>query len=411
MLNTGKLAGKTVFITGASRGIGKSIGLKFAKDGAKIVIAAKSAEPHKTLPGTIYTAAEEIEKAGGKALPCVVDVRSEEAVQTAVEQAVKEFGGIDILVNNASAIHLSKTSETPMKRYDLMNQINARGTFLCSKMCLPYLRQSKNAHIVNIAPPLNMKPVWFKQHVAYTIAKYGMSMCTLGMSAELQGKVGVNSLWPKTAIATAAMEMLGGGESIWKSCRSPDIMADAAYCVVNRDAKNYTGQFLVDEEVLQENGVKDFSSYLMPGASEESLMPDYFLDAAEKYALANEAKAEDVAANTQARHDGPVFHIFKKLDRIIEKQGSDTFGIKAIYVFQLGKDGTWHLDLKNGKAGPLAAPIEADVTFSLGADDFVNMFAGKLSPTSAFMGGQMKISGDMALAMKLQKVMGTVQGK
>nr|XP_012234932.1 PREDICTED: hydroxysteroid dehydrogenase-like protein 2 isoform X4 [Linepithema humile] len=200
MINTGKLAGRTIFITGASRGIGKSIALKAAKDGANIVIAAKTAQAHPKLPGTIYTAANEIEAAGGKALPCIVDVRDEAQVINAVENAVAKFGGIDVVVNNASAISLTDTVSTDMKRYDLMNNINARGTFLVSKICIPYLKKSANPHIINISPPLNMKPIWFKNHVAYTIAKYGMSMCVLGMAEELKlDNIAVNAVWPKTA--------------------------------------------------------------------------------------------------------------------------------------------------------------------------------------------------------------------
>merc|ERR1712168_83123 len=249
-MNTGKLAGYTIFITGASRGIGKAIGLKAAKDGANIVIAAKTAQAHPKLPGTIYTAAKEIEDAGGKCLPCVVDIRDEANVNEAVEEAVKTFGGIDMLINNASAISLTGTLATPMKKYDLMNQVNARGTYLCSRACLPHLLNSKKSgkqpHILNISPPLSMKPIWFKNHTAYTIAKYGMSMCVLGMSAELQDSgIAVNALWPKTAIITAAMEMLGGGsDGVAAQCRTPDIMADAAYAILTKPAE-FTGNFVI----------------------------------------------------------------------------------------------------------------------------------------------------------------------
>jgi len=220
------LAGKTLFITGASRGIGKAIGLRAARDGANVVVAAKTIEPHPKLPGTIYTAASEMEMAGGRSLAVPMDVRFEEQVQAAVDKAVERFGGIDILVNNASAISLTGTLETEMKRYDLMHQINTRGTFLCSKACIPHLKKAENPHVLNLASPLNMEARWFAPHVAYTMAKYGMSMCVLGMSAELEDDgVAVNALWPKTAIATAAMQMLGGDESI-KACRKPEIMAD-----------------------------------------------------------------------------------------------------------------------------------------------------------------------------------------
>jgi len=271
MLNTGRLAGKTVYITGGSRGIGEKIGLKCAKDGANVVVAAKTAEPHPKLPGTIYTAAKAMEDAGGKGLACVVDIRDEEQVARSIEETVKHFGGIDIVINNASAISLTGTEATPMKKYDLMNQINARGTYLVSKLALPYLKNSKkNPHILNISPPLNMRPRWFKDHCAYTMAKYGMSMCVLGMSEEFkQYGIGVNALWPQTAIITAAMEMLGGGKEIASECRTTDIMADAAYVILTRDAKNFTGQFVVDEAILREEGMTDFSQYAaVPGTSE-----------------------------------------------------------------------------------------------------------------------------------------------
>ena len=275
------LKGKTLFITGASRGIGKAIGLRAAQDGANVVVAAKTTEPHPKLPGTIYTAAEEIEKAGGKALAVVVDVRDEAQVRAAVEQAVAKFGGIDILVNNASAISLTGTLQTPMKRYDLMHQINTRGTFLCSQVCLPHLMDSAkkghNPHILNLSPPLDMKAKWFGPHVAYTMAKYGMSMCVLGMAEELRGNgIGVNALWPRTMIATAAVMNLLGGEESAKHSRKPEIMGDAAYAIFTQSGKEVTGNFFIDDEVLAKAGVKDFSRYAMvPG---ENLVTDLFLD-------------------------------------------------------------------------------------------------------------------------------------
>ncbi|KAE8632245.1 hypothetical protein XENTR_v10001487 [Xenopus tropicalis] len=272
--NTGKLAGCTLFITGASRGIGKAIALKAARDGANVVIAAKTAEAHPKLPGTIYTAASEIEAAGGKALPCIVDVRDENQISAAVEKAVDTFGGIDILVNNASAISLTNTLETPMKKVDLMMGINTRGTYLTSKICIPYLKKSKVAHILNLSPPLNLNPIWFKNHCAYTIAKYGMSMCALGMSEEYKGEIAVNALWPKTAIHTAAMDMLGGS-GVDKQCRTPDIMADAAYAILSKP-KDFTGNFVIDEELLKHEGIKDLDVYAVsPG---HPLLPDFFLD-------------------------------------------------------------------------------------------------------------------------------------
>jgi citronellol/citronellal dehydrogenase len=270
------LKGKTLFITGASRGIGKAIALRAAQDGANIVVAAKTAEPHPKLPGTVYTAAEEIKAAGGNALPLVVDVRQEETVAAAIEKTIETFGGIDICINNASAIMLTGTLHTPMKRYDLMNQVNARGTYMVSKLCIPHLLKGHNPHILNLSPPLSMKPKWFKNHVAYTMAKYGMSMCVLGMSEEFRSAgIGVNALWPRTAIATAAVKMLGG-KAMMEASRTPKIMSDAAHAILTRDSKTCTGNFFVDEFVLKEEGITDFDSYsVVPGAK---LVDDFFLD-------------------------------------------------------------------------------------------------------------------------------------
>ena len=273
------LKGKTIFITGASRGIGKAIGLRAARDGANIVIAAKTAEAHPKLEGTIYTAKAEIEAAGGKALACICDVRFEEQVQEAVKLAVATFGGIDVLVNNASAISLTGTVDTPMKRYDLMHGVNTRGTFVCSQACIPHLAKSDNPHILNISPPLNMEARWFGPHVAYTMAKFGMSMCVLGMAEELKGqKIAVNALWPRTVIATAAVQNLLGGDATMKGSRKPDIMADAAYAMLTRKSTEFTGNFCVDETLLREAGTTDFSAYSMtPGIKDSELLPDYFL--------------------------------------------------------------------------------------------------------------------------------------
>ncbi len=271
------LKGKTLFITGATRGIGLAIGLRAAKDGANVVIAAKTTEAHPKLPGTIYTAAKEIEAAGGQALPVVCDIRFEEQVLSAVEQAVKRFGGLDILVNNASAISLTGTLETPMKKYDLMNGVNARGTFLCSQACLPHLLKASNPHILNLSPPLSMKPQWFGGHVAYTMAKYGMSMCVLGMAEEFKDQgVAVNALWPKTVIATSAvMNLLGGAEAVAAS-RKPEILADAAHLILTQPSKSFTGHFVIDEVLLREHGVTDFSKYLVTPGVEP--LPDFFVD-------------------------------------------------------------------------------------------------------------------------------------
>lgn len=269
------LEGKTLFVSGASRGIGLAIALRAARDGANVAVVAKTTEPHPKLPGTIYTAAEEIEAAGGKALPIACDIRSEEAVEAAVKQTVERFGGIDACINNASAISLTGTLETDMKRYDLMNQINARGTFLCSKATLPHLLKSSNGHILNLSPPLDMKARWFMHHTAYTMAKFGMSMCTLGMSAEFGGKVGVNSLWPLTTIDTAAVRNVLGGDSMAKHSRKPEIMGDAAHAILTRAAATCNGNFFIDEEVLKEAGVVDFSVYANDPHS--PLMPDFFV--------------------------------------------------------------------------------------------------------------------------------------
>ena len=271
------LKGKTLFITGASRGIGKAIGLRAARDGANVVIAAKTSEPHPKLPGTIHTAAEEIEKAGGHALACVVDVRSEEQIQAAVAQTVARFGGIDVLVNNASAISLTGTIETPMKRYDLMHQINTRGTYACSQACIPHLLKSSNPHILNISPPLNFEELLrFAPHVAYTMAKFGMSLCVLGMAGEFRkAGVAVNALWPRTVIATAAVQNLLGGDATIRGSRLPDIMADAAHAIVTRPSREATGQYFVDEDLLRSLGVTDFAKYQSSPGTE--LIPDYFV--------------------------------------------------------------------------------------------------------------------------------------
>jgi citronellol/citronellal dehydrogenase len=270
------LKGKTLFISGASRGIGKAIGLRAARDGANIVIAAKTVAPHPKLPGTIHTAAAEMEAAGGKALACAVDIRFEEQVRAAVVKAVETFGGIDILVNNASAISLTGTLATPLPRFDRMHQVNLRGTFACSQACLPHLLKAGNPHILNIAPPLNLQARWFAPHAAYTIAKYAMSLCVLGMAQEFrQQRVAVNALWPRTIIATAAvMNLLGGPEAIRRS-RKPEIMADAAHAILTRPGRECTGNFFIDEEVLRSEGVNDFTPYAMDPAAE--LMPDLFL--------------------------------------------------------------------------------------------------------------------------------------
>ncbi|MBR0706986.1 SDR family oxidoreductase [Bradyrhizobium liaoningense] len=270
------LAGKTIFITGASRGIGLAIALRAARDGANIAIAAKTSEPHRHLPGTIYSAAEAIEKAGGKALPLVVDVRDELAVEAAVGETVRQFGGIDICVNNASAIHLTGTLQTDMKRFDLMHGVNSRGTFVATRACLPHLMKATNPHVLMISPPLDMSPRWFGPHTAYAMAKFGMSMCVLGMSDEFaKGGIAFNALWPRTAIATAAIQFVLSGEESMRNCRKPEIMADAAHAIFMKPARDFTGKFLIDDTVLYEEGVRDFSGYSVDPAS--LLMRDMFV--------------------------------------------------------------------------------------------------------------------------------------
>ena len=270
------LAGKTLFITGASRGIGLAIAERAARDGANIVIVAKTAEPHKKLPGTIFAAAEAVEKAGGQALPLQVDIRDAEAVQAAVDQAVARFGGIDICVNNASAIQLTDTANTDVRRYDLMHQVNARGTFIVTRACLPHLKKAANPHVLMLSPPLDMSPRWFGGHVAYTMAKYGMSMCVLGMAEEFKDiGIGVNALWPRTAVATAAVEFALMGEEGMKHCRTPDILADAAYAIFNAPARECTGHFFIDDVLLYEIGERDFDKYRVDPSKD--LFPDFFV--------------------------------------------------------------------------------------------------------------------------------------
>jgi citronellol/citronellal dehydrogenase len=269
------LKGKTLFITGGSRGIGLAIALRAARDGANVVIAAKTTEAHPKLPGTIYTAAKEIEAAGGQALPVQTDIRFEDQVQAAVDAAVKRFGGIDILVNNASAIGLSGTLETPIKRFDLMLGINTRGTFLCSQACLPQLKKSANPHILTLSPPINLNPRWLGPHVAYTIAKYGMSLCVIGMAEEFRRDgVAVNALWPRTIIATAALQVIPGAEP--ERGRSPDIIADSAHWILTQPSRTTTGHFFSDEEVLARMGVTDLARYAID--PEKKLKKDIFLD-------------------------------------------------------------------------------------------------------------------------------------
>lgn len=270
------LKGKTLFITGASRGIGLAIGLRAAQDGANVVIAAKTTEPHPKLPGTIYTAAEEIEKVGGKALPLVVDVRDEVAVSGAIEKTVETFGGLDIVVNNASAISLTPTPVTDMKRFDLMHQINTRGTYMVSKYAIPHLEKAANPHILMLSPPLDMKERWFAPHLAYSLAKYGMSLCVLGLAGELRPRaIAVNALWPRTTIATSAVKNLLGGDEIVQASRTPEILADAAHAIFQKPSRDFSGHFLIDDVFLRSEGVSDFEKYRVDPS--KPLMPDFFV--------------------------------------------------------------------------------------------------------------------------------------
>uniref|UniRef100_A0A673YPU2 Hydroxysteroid dehydrogenase-like protein 2 n=1 Tax=Salmo trutta TaxID=8032 RepID=A0A673YPU2_SALTR len=404
-----KLAGQTLFITGASRGIGKAIALKAAKDGANVVIAAKTAQVHPKLPGTIYTAAEEIEALGGKALPCIVDVRDEKQIGEAVERAVQKFGGIDILVNNASAINLTGTLETSMKKVDLMLGVNLRGTYLTSKLCIPHLLKSKNPHILNLSPPLNLNPIWFKNHTAYTMAKYGMSMCVLGMAEEFRGSIAVNALWPKTAIHTAAMDMIGGAE-VGKQCRNVDIMSDAAYAIFGKPP-SYTGNFVIDEEILKTEGIKDFDIYAVaPG---NALLPDFFLDEAEALVqnMGDPVVIPVVKGSTAA--SGPIAETFNIIKGVLNPDIVKSTG--GVYKFDLSGEhaGVWFIDMKNGggSAGSGEPPVKADVIMTMDSADFTKMFAGKLKPTMAFMSGKLMIKGDMSLAIKMEKMMSMMKSK
>jgi citronellol/citronellal dehydrogenase len=274
------LEGRTLFITGASRGIGLAIALRAARDGANVAIVAKTTEPHPKLPGTIFTAAAEIEAAGGRALPLATDIRDESQVARAVERTVQEFGGIDILVNNASAISLTGTQATDMRRFDLMHDINTRGTFLCSKLCLAHLERAPNPHILMLSPPLNIEERWFAPHLAYSLAKFGMSLCVLGLAGELRPRaIAVNALWPRTVIGTAALQraMQGARGEDLRCVRSPQILADAAHAILTRDSRRFSGHYCIDEEVLREEGVSDFARYRAAEVREEDLLPDFFI--------------------------------------------------------------------------------------------------------------------------------------
>jgi NAD(P)-dependent dehydrogenase (short-subunit alcohol dehydrogenase family)/putative sterol carrier protein len=411
MLNTGKLSGLTLFITGGSRGIGKAIALKAARDGANIIIAAKTAEPHPKLPGTIYTAAKEIEEAGGKCLPCVVDVRDESQIADAVNKSIGKFGGIDIVVNNASAISLTPTLETEMKRYDLMHNINTRGTFLVSKMCIPHLKKSKHAHILNISPPLNMNPNWFRDHVAYTMAKYGMSMCVLGMAAELRAdNIAVNALWPRTAIYTAAVEMLSGSTEAKKLSRNPEIMADAAYAVLSKSVENCTGQFLIDDEVLRQEGITDLNQYASDPTYKGDLMMDFFLDESPHDGFYQGKKKSQQTKKSDGNDN--IEGIFTKINSHLTPEITKGTNACFLFVIKGDEDRTYYVDLTgNGAAGKGKPTTKPDATLTMEADKIEELFDGKLKAADAYMSGKLKISGSLMKAMKLEKLMKLLKAK
>eukprot|EP00126_Sphaerothecum_destruens_P010606 Sdes_comp20782_c0_seq6m16885 len=417
--NTGKLAGKTLFITGASRGIGKSIALKAAKDGANIIIAAKTASPHPKLQGTIYTAAQEIEDAGGKCLPCITDIRNEGDIAKAVQEGVSKFGGIDILVNNASAIQLTGTLETPMKIFDRMMQVNCRGTFATTQACLPHLMKSSNPHVLNLSPPLNMKNLWFKNHCAYTMAKYGMSMAVLGMAEEFRAQgIAFNALWPRTAIATAAMDMLAG-EQVRQACRDVSIVSDAAYLLLCQKSRHYSGGFYTDEQILATfGGVKNFDSYsVVPGTPSSQLMPDFFLDP--PLSEPNESKTvKDQPSFSASALNDEISKVFLQVKSLMSPTILDK--VKSVYEFEIS-DGNrkevWFLDLKNSPGSCGLGPFQGadkttvDCRMLMSSGDFLKIFRGELKPPTAFILGKLNITGNMGRAMKLQSLLEKINSK
>lgn len=413
MLNRGTFAGKTVFVTGSSRGIGKAIALKFAKDGANVVVAAKTIDPHPKLEGTITKTADEVNQAGGQGMAVQLDLRDEENVKSAIQQTVDRFGGIDVLVNNASAIFLAPSEDTPMKRFDLMNSINVRGTFMMSKYAIPYLKKAQNPHIINLSPPLELKPQWFAAHTAYTMSKYGMSLSSYGLSAELSGVVGVNALWPKTAIWTAAMNMLAG-ETSRQGSRKASILADAAYAIACRD-KSVTGNFYVDEEVLREEGITDFEQYAEePG---KTLLPDFFLpdrvlkdfDPQLLKSFSKQIHKEEPGTG-QSQQDGPVAAVFASTSKIMTDDIKNDINGTLHFVIS---DKSWTLVSRKDQEFKVSSekPEKADVTLITDEATFIKMAKGETKPTSAFMGGKLKIKGNMALALKVEKLFGKLKAK
>lgn len=415
-MNKGIFAGKTVFVTGSSRGIGKAIALKFAKDGANVVVAAKTVEPHPKLEGTIHATAQEVEQAGGKSLAVQLDLRDEETVKSAIDKTVAKFGGIDLLVNNASAIFIAQAEDTPMKRFDLMNSINVRGTYMMSKYAIPHLKKAPNPHIINLSPPLELKQQWFSHNTAYTMSKYGMTLSAFGLAAELKGVIGVNALWPKTAIWTAAMNMLGGDESR-KGSRKPSIMADAAYVIACKD-KSVSGNFYIDEELLKEDGIEDFEQYAeSPG---HPLLPDFFLpervlkdfDPNLLKSLSEQVtkKKEGVQTKGEPAGDGPVASVFAAASGAVTDSIKDDLNATLHFLVS---DKSWTMISKKDLALEIKneAPEKADVTLITDDATFIKMAKGEIKPTSAFMGGKLKIKGNMGLALKVEKLFGKLKGK
>lgn len=412
MINRGAFAGKTVFVTGSSRGIGKAIALKFARDGANVVVAAKTVDPHPKLEGTIHQTAQEVESAGGKSLAVQLDLRDEETVKIAIDKTIEKFGGIDLLVNNASAIHIAQAEDVPMKRFDLMNSINVRGTFMMTKYAIPHLKKAQNPHIINLSPPIELKSQWFNQNTAYTMSKYGMTLHAFGMAAELKGLVGVNALWPKTAIWTAAMNMLGGQEARSGS-RKPEIMADAAYAIACRD-KSVTGNFYIDEEVVLAEGVNDLEQYAeVPGSP---LLPDFFLPehvlkdfepSLMKNLTANVTKAN--ASKGQGSEDR-VRGVFASASAVMTDEIKDDLNGTLHFVIS---DKSYTLISKKGEVFQVKQeqPEKADVTLITDDETFIKMAKGDTKPTSAFMGGKLKIRGNMGLALKVEKLFGKLKAK
>jgi len=350
---------------------------------------------------------QKLEAAGGKCLSCVVDVRDEKQVRSAVEEAVKKFGGIDILVNNASAISLTGTLDTEMKKFDLMHQVNIRGTFMVSKLCLPYLQKGRNPHILNLSPPLNMNSVWFKNHAAYTMSKYGMSMCVLGMAEELREEgIAVNALWPRTAIHTAAIEMISGRDA-GSFSRKPEIMADAAYAILCRDAKTFTGNFTVDDDILKEEGITNLDQYAVDPSSKDNLMLDLFLEVSPDLL---KIKQQGSDSGVQG---GQLASIFKKIQANLSSELVSKTNAVFHFVVKGSESGDWYIDLKTGKgsAGQGKPPSAADAVLTMDSKDFFDLFSGKLKPTGAYMSGKLKISGNLQKALKLEKLMGMLKSK